>query len=149
MPAGDLLTDDYQVELRGLLMGVGTIYQIGEEGIDGLGNPKAKTADADLDGQHGAFGSPDYMDVRVILIPLTILEDSAADAFNALKLLSIAWEPVVEDVQLHLQLPGWGHIYFLGRPRSLDADTRYVKAGEVACIAEFHALDPEAIEVGS
>lgn len=150
MPAGDLITEDWQVELNGLLTGAGTIYQLGDRGIDGLGVPKAKTQDVDLVQQHGAeAGAPDVMSVRVLLIPYVIVVDGLDNGWNALTLLNIAWEPVAADVELHAQLPGWGHIYWTGRPRGLDIEAQYARTGEFTGIAEFHCLDPVHTVVSS
>lgn len=137
-------TENYQASIRGVLMGVGTDYIFTKPGISGLGNPRSKTADVQLDGQDGAYASPEYMDVRTILIPLVISETTDTAAWNALKALKIAWMPSTSDLELHVQLPGWGHIYYLGRPRSLDDDCELVHDGVVTCIAEFLATDPHA-----
>jgi hypothetical protein len=135
---------DWQVVLQGLTMGAGTNYEIGPAGISGLGVPKTKTADVDLDSQHGAYGSPDYLSVRVLLIPITVSGDNAADAFDNLELLNTAWGPVQADVEITITLPGWGTFSYMGRPRGLDVDPEFAKSGEFSAIGEFHALDPVA-----
>lgn len=137
-------TQDYQASIDGFLMGTGTAYVFGTGGIDGLGNPPAKTADVPLDGTDGIYASPDYMDARTLLMHLEILEDTDAEAFDALKLLKIAWFPVTADVELHIQLPGWGHIYYIGRPRALDDHCEDAPNGRIWCEAEFLATDPHA-----
>lgn len=136
---------DFTVVLNGLTMGAGTAYQIGENGIDGLGTPPAKTADVDLDGQNGAFGSPDFMGVRVILIPFVISEINPADAWDELALLAGVWLPVTADTQLDIIVPGTGTISYMGRPRSLEANTQYGVSGTITAIGEFHALNPVAL----
>jgi hypothetical protein len=135
---------DYQASISGLLMGAGTAYEFGTAGISGLGNPKAKTADVPLDMADGAFGAPDYLDVRTLLLHLEIMEADAGAAFDALATLATAWRPTTADIDLHIQLPGWGHIYYVGRPRSLDDDCTLVRSGLITAIGEFVALDPIA-----
>lgn len=138
-------TADYQASMgSGLLMGTGTVYVFGAQGISGLGNPPTKTADVQLDGRDGVFASPDYAEARTLLLHLEIVEDEAADAFDALAILADAWLPTVANVNLHIQLPGWGHVYYTGRPRDLEADCTEGPLGHISCIAEFLATDPFA-----
>lgn len=136
---------EWQVVLQGLTMGAGTDYEIGPAGISGLGVPKAKTADVELDGQDGAFGSPDYMGVRVLLIPVEIGGSSAGDVFDNLEILNTAWEPVEDDVEITITLPGWGTFSYMGKPRGMDADPALARSGVIMGIGEFHALDPRKI----
>lgn len=135
---------DYQASLRGLLMGAGTPYLFGVGGIDGLGNPSAKTADVQLDGRNGEYASPDYLDVRPLLLHLEIVKDTDEDAFTALELLNAAWLPSTSNINLHIQLPGIGHVYYIGRPRSLEADCTEAPSGHISCIGEFVAMFPTA-----
>lgn len=139
-------TLDYQASVDGFLMGTGTNFLFGANGIDGLGNPPTKSADVQLDGRHGIFASPDYMEARPILIHLEIVKDAAADAFNALASLATAWLPTVANVELHIRLPGWGHIYYNGRPRGLDDHCEDAPNGRIWCEAEFLATDPVAYD---
>lgn len=135
---------DWQASISGLLMGASTPYQFAPALIDGLGNPKAKAQDVALDFQDGSVGSPDYRDVRVLLVHLEILEDTPDAAFAALTTLKDAWLPVEDDIQFHVQLPGFGHRYFNGRPRELEADLSNLRSGRITCIGTFVALDPQS-----
>jgi hypothetical protein len=137
-------TIDYTASLLGLLMGDGTAYEWGLAGIDGLGTPAAKTEDVALDFQDGSVGSPEYRDIRTILFHLEIVQDTAEDAFTALTELKAAWLPVTADVPLHIQLPGFGHKVFNGRPREVDADLTDLRQGHISCICTFIALDPQS-----
>lgn len=148
MAAGDLLTADWQVELQGLLTGAGTVYVIPPEGISGLGVAPTKTRDVDLVGRAGGYANPDYEGPRIILIPYLISAADAEDVIDALDALRAAWAPSTVDVELHGQLPGWGHWSVTGRPRGLDVAISHIAAaGVIAAIAEFHALNP-AITTG-
>jgi hypothetical protein len=135
-------TADYQASINGLLMGAGTSFVIGAAGISGLGNPRAKSTDVQLDGQDGSFAGPDYMDVRTILIHIEIVQSSASAAYSLLGDLKTAWFPSTTDVELHIQLPGLGHKYFIGRPRSLEEDMTDFPQGHISAIGEFVCLNP-------
>lgn len=149
MPAGDLLTNDYQLELRGLLMGYGTDYQIGEGGIRGLGSPGAKVRQVNLEGGDGSYAATDLLTEIVLTVPLVILGDDAADAVDLFDALNVAWAPG-GDVELHGQLPGWGHWSIEGRSRPVpgDADLSRLKQGVIEVLYEFHALDPNTFATG-
>lgn len=148
MAAGDLLDSSTplkkQVEIQGLLTGDGTDFIIVPPGISGLGTPSStKTADAELDGTDGAYASPDRMPVRILLFPYQVLNPDDPDEAMVRALdLATAWEPVTADVELHLQLRGWGHVYFTGRPRGCPLDLERIDEGSITGIAEFHALNP-------
>lgn len=154
MPAGDLIeaqpADVWPlVELEGVLTGTGTPYDINPSpGIRGLGVPRPKTADSRYDGHHGTYGSPDFAGSRVITIPYAIGGVDPATAMNYFTVLSEAWYPKTVDVELHLRLPGWGHVYLLGRPRGLDDDLVHLRSGEIAMLATFEALDPTIYPFG-
>lgn len=135
----------YTVVLQGVTMGDGTICVIGEAGISGLGVPTAKSQDVDLPGRDGAYGNPDYMGPRVILVPLNVsLADDTA-AWTALDTLNAAWAPVTADVQIDFNLGTFGTVSYMGRPRGLDPNTQFVMDGVLSLIGEFHALNPVAV----
>lgn len=144
MPAGDLITAEWQVEIRGLLTGSGTVYRLGRQRISGLGRPPVKTSDVELDGQWGSYAArDDQFGPRILIVDYVINEPTLADAMTSFDTLKTAWT-AGGDVELHFQLPGWGHRYVIGRTRGLEedfADPR-VLSGVLPVIAEFHALDP-------
>lgn len=144
MAAGDLVVADYQLELRALLMGATTIYEVDIAGLKGLGSPAAKTADTPLDGRDGSIGAPDFLDVRVITIPVVILGATPADAFDGLAALNTAFAPTADgvDLPLYFQVPGWGKVFVNGRPRSLEDDTSQAKNSVIKALGRFDALDP-------
>lgn len=140
-------TIDFQASLLGLLMGDGTDYIWGEAGIQGLGNPAAKTEDVELDFADGSVGSPEYRGLRTILFHLVIAPTSAdpGDAFDLLTTLKDAWSPVSADIPLYIQLPGsFGLRYFNGRPRELEEDLTALRRGAITAIGTFVALDPQS-----
>lgn len=142
MPAGDLLTADWQVELQGLLMGAGTSYRIAPPGVQGLAVPSVKSNDTNLAHTHGSYAGKDYYGPRLITVPLRWGGAGQATAMNNLATLVDAWEPVAADVEIWFRWPGWGEFYFVGRPRGCEESPALLKAGEMAAMCTFVALDP-------
>lgn len=156
MPAGDLITEDWQAELRATLTGKGTLYGFDEQGITGLG---VTVKSSDLPRQHaaGSYRGRDYADDHIVTIPYVISVNTGTDAEKA-EAAGAAWVDLTElwapsestDEELHLQLPGIGHVFFTGRPRGLVDDLRLLRVGVVRALATFFA-DPEMtiVSVGS
>lgn len=146
MPAGDLVVADYQLELRGVLMGAGTVYGIGPRpaSIEGLGNPQPKTADLDFAHADGAYGGQDKRGVRVVTVPIVIRQTTAALAMTSLETLMTAWDVSAADIPLYFRLPGWGRRYVNGRPRGLAADipTELKQRFAIACLGTFVCPTP-------
>lgn len=134
---------DTTATLRSLTMGTGTDYIIEEPGITGLGTPDTKTADSVLGARDGSFGAPDFLDVRVITIPILILGADAADAFDKLDALNAAWEPCRDgvDIDLDLSLPG-RDVTLVGRPRGVVDDCSEMGQGTIRALCRFDGLDP-------
>lgn len=153
MPAGDLISADYQAELNGLLMGTGTEIQFGEGAIGGLGVPQVKTSDSPYDGQDGSAGAPDFLDVRVVTLPLLVVPASRdpGDAGLLWTGIELAWAPARDgvNVELHFQLPGWGHLFLIGRARGATLDASDLKSGVLEALCRFDALDPTLYDFGS
>lgn len=139
---------DWQLEIRGLLTGHATVYRFGTGAIDGLGVPPTKTADVELFGRDGSYGSPDYRGPRILIVDYLINETSETLAFAAMKTLSTAWVPSTTDLTIEVQLPGW-HFTVTGRPRGLEINLgdRRRLAGVIPAIAEFHALNPTITDI--
>lgn len=142
MPAGDLIDADYQVELNGLLTGLSTDYVLAPPGITGLGLAAAKTQDIDPAGQDGTVPNADFLAPRVILIPYNLNDHESTKALEDYATLETAFAPRVDTAELHIQLPGLGHFYFVGKPRSLELVLLDLKSGAISAIGEFLATDP-------
>jgi hypothetical protein len=140
MAAGDLLTNDWQLELRGLLMGYGTSYQFGAAGIGGL-HGTAKVRQVSLAHDDGSYAATDLLTERIITVPITILGSSPSNTMDLFDALETAWAPG-EDVELHGQLPGWNHWKVTGRSRPAASDWSQLRASVIEGLYEFHALDP-------
>lgn len=135
----------WQVQVDSLVTGDGTNYPLDADsnGISGLGVPAPKTADVELFHADGAYGSADYMGVRVITVPYA-LGGTPAQVFEWLDDLNTAWAPRTADVDLTIGLPFYGDVVFTGRPRGLEADTKNAHFGIILCLGTFIALDPNA-----
>lgn len=144
MPAGDQITGDWQVEIQALLTGDTTDYEITQ--IDGLAKVPIKVQDYDRSGADGSVPGDDYLGPRLIGVHYEIIQASKATAFNRLTTLTAAWDPVTtssDPLELHLQVPGWGHSSVVGRPRGFgDEDLSRAGFGFIAVLAEFYCPDP-------
>ncbi|WP_075662095.1 hypothetical protein [Streptomyces acidiscabies] len=80
------ITQEWQVEVAGVLMGPGTPYPIGE--ITGLGTPEVRAQDVELPTDDGSFPGVDYYSSRTVTIEAGIRTpgspQAAADALAAL-----------------------------------------------------------------
>lgn len=145
MPAGDLLNEDYQVEIRALLTGAGTDFLLGEEGIGGIGDVEVKALDTDLGHDDGVYLGRDHNGPRTITVPYLIKKpgDPAAAGTAYYSTLRPAWiKSEATDLELHLQLPGIGHLMAVGRPRGLISDLTKQKFGLIRAFATFYCGDP-------
>ena len=138
--AGELLVDAPQVELRGVLFGDRQTSWIGATGIGGLLIPGVKTYDMDLTHANGAVGGADRLAVRTITVPLVI------DASKLASTLA-AWAPSSLDIEMHMLLPLFGHVYVTGRPRGLAEGVGTLMNHTMSLLGTFVALDPTIHEV--
>lgn len=143
MAAGDLVVADYQVELRTTLTGARTPFQIGPDGITGLGEPPVKSgSDSSLGHADGSYQGRHYTEPRVITVDYSI-KGTPAQAGARLKLLKTMWaKSEATALPLHLRLPGLGKMVVTGRPTALVEDTTLLKFGFVRALATFECGDP-------
>ena len=142
MPAGDLVTADYQLELRSLLTGAGTSYPLGEEGVGGLGEPEAKSHDTMLGHAPGSYLGRDYAGVRIITVPYLVKGTTPANTGTLFGNLRTAWATSETNLPLHLGLPGFGKLSVQGRPRGLFCDMSQQKHSLIRAMATFVCGDP-------
>jgi len=136
MPAGDLLTGDHQVEIRGTLTGRGTPWLLAFEGVGGLGVPPAKTHDMDLGHAAGAYFGRDYGGVRILTVPYIMRGPTATVGASFLN-LRVLWAVSEIDIPLHMQLAGLGKLAFVGRPRGLAEDLTQLNVGVARALGTF------------
>lgn len=136
MAAGDKITADYQVELRGTLWGDGETSWVQGQ-IGGLLIPSVKSQDTPLDHRDGSVGGRDTLGPRVVTIPMLLDGSVLLDSIDK-------WLPSRQvDIPLHIRLPIFGHISMMGRPRGLvESVMQLDDTGTIAVMATFVALTP-------
>lgn len=143
MAAGDLITADWQIEWRGVLLGSGTPY--GWRELDGwLDLPGMRIGDQPRPGRHGAYAGQQLADERVITWELTVLpygSVSFAAAVDTLRRITAAEEaPDEEPLVIRLSGTSWLANARCTR-RSLPADRMYTAQASPAVI-QWVATDP-------
>jgi hypothetical protein len=139
--AGELITENWQIEMNGLLHGPGTDLKLRRGYPHGVG-ASAKTNDTNLGHADGAYAGPDYVAAKTITSAFYI-PSRAADPWATLNAIEAAWAPTSIDEEFHLQLPApWGHRFVVGRPRSLEYDFELGSLDHIEILAKFDALNP-------
>jgi hypothetical protein len=144
VPAGDLIAEDWQVEIRALLTGEGTDFELGEEGIGGL-DDLVEGKDTGLGHADGVYLGRDYNEPRTLTFPYEITKPGDPSMAGSLYwgTLRPAWaKSEATNLELHFQLPGIGHLMAVGRPRGLMPDLRLQKHGLIRALATFYCGDP-------
>lgn len=144
MPAGDLVTGDYQFEIRATLFGFGTDTNVDgpRMGLRGFGLPDVKFSDTEYAHSDGSFAGEDFLSSRSLSLPFKIVKADEAAAFTALAVASTAWAPSTVDIPLWFQLPGIGKRYVNGRPRGLVEDLSAARLGVIPILCTFVCPDP-------
>lgn len=143
MAAGDLITSNCQQELRGVLLGKGTVWDTEPPGVTGLGEPPVKKNDTPLAHAAGQYLGRDYPDLRILTIPyFTFAKADANTAGARLVTLKGVWASSETDIVLHLREPGFGHFSVTGRPRGLIEDRTLGYTGFIRALATFECGDP-------
>lgn len=143
------ITQDYQLDFAGVLMGPGTAYPVGE--ITGLGTPDVRAQDVDLPTDDGAFPGVDLYSPRTVTIEAGIRTPgdahAAVDALAALH--EAAADPATRKTAgalqtLRLRWPGRDGIKRLyGRVRRVEAvSMAQAVFGWIPVTLEFAATDP-------
>lgn len=136
------------VDLDGFLID-GTDYVVEAEGIEGLwGLPPVRTP-GDLARGHadGTVFGYDYLEHRIITIPVVIRADTPADCITLIRALEAAWAPAEGlDDDRTLTIDAWGETsVFTGRPRGCEVVATDLPDGAADALLIFHV----AGEVGS
>lgn len=106
MAAGDLITDDGQLEWRGVLLGAGTPYRLRSlEGWNDL--PDARSGDVELDNEHGALPGQLLAGPRVVTLSYLLSQNPGTFTASVAELARItAWDENPEEEPLVVQLDG-------------------------------------------
>lgn len=146
MPAGDQVTTDFHVELRGLLHGTGTSIRHDRRrgGVSGLLDRPGKAAESEYAHAPGSFMGEVHPAARSATFNFQISGVTASTAGTTLESCLTAWDPSGSAPEaLWFQWPGFGKRYVLGYPLGLmDVDTTLLVAGIVPFAALFRITDP-------
>lgn len=123
MATGDLLTAEWQVELREVLMSAGECDQalVVTEWLDGFGVPDTRNADVNRAMRHGVYASPQYLGPRAMTMAVAARGADYDELLAAQVDLGTAWGPV-DDADADLVVP---LAFTLGDPA-----TKYVVYGK-------------------
>lgn len=139
MAAGDLITADWEMEYRGLLLGGSTDYSlVSIEGL--LGLPDIVSSDQERLRRHGLRAGDDFLRGRGVIVTLEVYGDSEAAFTSAITNLREALRPGIDPEPLVFQFPsvaGGGKIQLEARVRAIDWPVS---------IRHFHRLDEITVE---
>ncbi len=144
MAAGDLITDDWQIEWGGLLLGP---QPYGITGVQGLADlPSVISADRDRLRAHGQIAGDDFLSGRSVEVGFRVEGTSNEDTFVQAAALADVMIPGEAEAPLVFQIPGIAdgvkaQISARVRARSLPVDMAY-RVGVVGGRALFFATDP-------
>jgi hypothetical protein len=139
---------DWQYDLAGALMGLGTVVDVIE--VTGLGRPPVRDNDVDQPGADGVFPGPDYWAGRQVQFDAAIRTPgdpaAAQDAVAALQ--AGAEDPAVRltggaTTTLRIKRPGRPTKTLFGRLRKVDPEEENLLHGYVPLDIEFLATDPQ------
>lgn len=137
MAAGDLITQPWQVELNGLLMG-DNVYKV--RSFDPWAAPVVRPSENPRAQAHGMFSGRDWLGERLVQLELGMLSATYVDEQAARRALAGAWQPAGEgetDVLVWMEDDGARYCLF-GKPRL--ADTRVEP--RLYSVCRFIATDP-------
>ncbi len=142
MPAGDLITTDYQFEYAGVLFVDGAQRDLVE--AVGFGLPEMRTSDTDRPRDHGMLEGADFLGQRTIEIELEILGTSAADLdaqLTALATMNAKIDATEQPLVWQFPSEGKRRSFARLRKRPVTVDRDYVF--NVAHVRmQFVATDP-------
>jgi hypothetical protein len=142
--AGELITGDYQMEWRDVLLGP---KPYGVYGVSGLGDlPSVITADRDRLRAHGQIPGDDFLSGRYVEVGLRVEGTSNGDTAAATAALSRVCGPGIEETPLVFQIPGIAggnkaRINARIRNKVTPVDLAYA-VGIVSSRLMFYATDP-------
>ena len=150
MPAGDLVTQNYQMELRATLMGRGADVHFNDEGggVTGLFDDRAEAVETPYLHASGSFVGGVRQPSRLVVASLLVVGETEDAVGNTVVALRTAWakdatEPPPE-VALWFQWPGFGKRYVRGHPLGLVVPdfTKALILRRVPVVGEFLLSDP-------
>lgn len=138
---GDLITDDYQYEYNGLLVGHATDWVV--ESVEGIFDlPDVKDNDLDRAYDHGAVPGQDFLDKRKIVVTMSMDVAPADSEAEALRLAD-AFKSGMAETPFIWRRPGQPLKACWGRTRRRSLPTSYELAhGQAQAVVQVDASDP-------
>lgn len=105
MATGDLITQDWQMERNGLLVGDGTDYDI--RLIQGLLDlPEVRVQDRPLLLRHGSVPGEDYLGSRIFTVEFDLQDETSSSLSTKMSTLTEAFQASVDEEVIAFQIPG-------------------------------------------
>lgn len=145
MAAGDLISNDYEIELRTTLMGGDTTnfpidYERGS--LSGLVDVVTSQAETPFAHADGSYIGESRDAARTVTIAIVVEGSTATATGDNLETMRTVWAPASAAIPLYFQLPGFGKQYVNGWPLGITADIRNLPFGHVPILASFRITDP-------
>lgn len=144
MPAGDLITADFQFEFNGLLFGDATVYEV--VSVDGIvTSPRIRAGDVERPTSDGDVAGTDRYAFRTVEFTVDIYAASTNAMFQtSLDNLMDATVKQTADLPLVFQFPTWGKRRINCRPRQRSIPVTVPTSRGLAerVRLQFYAADP-------
>ena len=145
MAAGDLVVQDWQIELRARLMGDASAIIVDSDrgGLGGLLDLVTEEPEMPYAHQKGSFIGDSREVARTVTAALVTDAATAAAANLLIWEMRTIWAGSNTDEQLWFQLPGIGKGYVVGRPKGIvPLPAKTVLSGAQPFMATFRLGDP-------
>jgi len=142
MAVGDLITDDYQLEVNEtLLLGAGTVYDI--ISMEGFDLPSIRSGDTAKTLRNGYWAGSDLLDGRTITLELTVSSPDDDTQAAALDALTTAFNPTSGEQTFAFQLPGYTKRFVNARVRRINVPVSWEYQFHLPTVTvELYATDP-------
>lgn len=146
MAAGDLLPtsgEQYAIEVRGFLAADagfgGADWYV--KNVDSFGDEIVEDQDTGLDLTDGVVAATDTLGAVPLIFTLACGTGSASTAELAYLDVKAAFTKGTDE-ELHMYVPGVGHVYFVGRCRGSSPKRVFMAGGVMWAQVTFLATDP-------
>jgi hypothetical protein len=145
MPAGDLITQDGQIELLATLMGDGTLFKIDRlrGGVRGFRGGEMSLTETEYAHAPGSFVGQTRRPARTVTVALNIKGTTVAATSANVDAMDALWNTELSDpVPLYVRLPGMTKSYVSGVPAGIVIEEDQVVFKHVPALASFRVTDP-------
>lgn len=143
MPAGDLISADWQAELRTTLMGNSTFPIVSVD----ISPPTLISHDLPKLLDDGEFQGSQYEGAQYVTLTMNVTGSSESNLISNLDTLKTAWAKASSDLTFVIRLPSWGKRSIQGRPAHA-LDVPQIESQQLTALlirgvrAQFKAGDP-------